>query len=231
MNGSILSVKDKDISKVGKNLLKNNKCIFALYQQIATIMNQEPQKTASHGFKNRFFNTEPSKIIDSIKAMSMVFSIFSLLFALGFFYKITQLPAGTASKFRLPVTGIDILPLYHSQAVSFWLVALYETLALLVMALAFFYFMKFMAQLDKTNPFKNPAAARQLQRVSFLGIVFFALHVVTTIHLQYFQELLGMSGSISDFKFEYLFLVYFIAIFSFIFKRGVALNSEMDLVI
>ena len=83
--------------------------------------------------------------------------------------------------------------------------------------------------MDISEPFKNIKSKDYLAAVAVLSILFFSVDAISMMHLAYFQDLL--STKVRIFHFEYLFLAYFINVFAVIFKRGVDLNNEIDLVI
>jgi len=64
-----------------------------------------------------------------------------------------------------------------------------------------------------------------------LDILFFVIDAISLLHLAYFQNSLPLESSFEVFRFEYLFLAYFLYVFAAIFKRGVDLNNELDSVI
>jgi len=64
-----------------------------------------------------------------------------------------------------------------------------------------------------------------------IALVFFIVDTISILYLHFFEEALGLNRSLRLFHFEYLFIVYFLFVFANIFKRGVDLNNEIDLVI
>jgi hypothetical protein len=84
---------------------------------------------------------------------------------------------------------------------------------------------------DIKEPFKNVKSKDYLFSVAILSSVFFTVDAISMMHLAYFQDSLPIEGSLRIFHFEYLFLAYFINVFAVIFKRGVDLKNEIDLVI
>ncbi len=64
-----------------------------------------------------------------------------------------------------------------------------------------------------------------------LDILFFVIDAISLLHLAYFQNSLPLESSFEVFRFDYIFLDYFIYVFAAIFKRGVDLNNELDSVI
>lgn len=180
-------------------------------------------------FKDSYVNIDPVKFIQTLNAFSKVFFIFSLMFLGAFIFKLFKIEDDTVKHFKLILSDIDILPLYKSSFVTFVFISLYEVIKISLVAVTFFYFIKFLNSMDIKEPFKNIKSKNNLSAVAVLSIVFFSVDAISMMHLAYFQDLLV--GKVRIFHFEYLFLAYFINVFAVIFKRGVDLNNEIDLVI
>lgn len=182
---------------------------------------------------NKLFNTDPSKAIASLIAMSRVILVFALLFIGAYVFKL--LTAGSAStkhfKLLLSNQAIDILSLYRSNFTGFLCLIAYDLLKLGNIALAFFYFVKFLKSLDMQTPFARLESKTYIQRVAWLSVVFFVIDALGTLHLSMYEDALGLNGQLRLFHFEYLILAYFINVFAFIFQRGVDLHNEIELVI
>lgn len=182
-------------------------------------------------FKDSYVNINPVKFIQTLNAFSKVFFIFSLMFLGAFIFKLFKIEDDSVKHFKLILSDIDILPLYKSSFVTFVFISLYEIIKISLIAITFLYFIKFLNSMDINEPFKNIKSKNNLSAVAVLSIVFFSVDAISMMHLAYFQDLLRSEGSLRIFHFEYLFLAYFINVFAVIFKRGVDLNNEIDLVI
>lgn len=180
-------------------------------------------------FKDSYVNIDSVKFIQTLNAFSKVFFIFSLMFLGAFIFKLFKIEDDSVKHFKLILSDIDILTLYKSSFVTFVFISLYEVIKISLVAVTFFYFIKFLNSMDIKEPFKNIESKNNLSVVAVLSIVFFSVDAISMMHLAYFQDLLV--GKVRIFHFEYLFLAYFINVFAVIFKRGVDLNNEIDLVI
>lgn len=187
--------------------------------------------TGIEKIKDSYVNIDPVKFIQTLKAFSKVFFIFALMFLGAFIFKLFKIDDEAIKHFKLILSDIDILPLYKTSLVTFTFISLYEILKISLVAVTFYYFIKFLNSIDINEPFKNIKSKSNLSAVAVLSIVFFSVDAISMMHLAYFQEWLQTEGSIRIFHFEYLFLAYFINVFAVIFKRGVDLNNEIDLVI
>lgn len=180
--------------------------------------------------KGSYVNIDPVKFIQTLKALSKVFFIFSLLFIVAYVIKFFKIEEGT-KHFKLVLSDIDILPLLKSNYATFIFLVIYEVIKISVIATLFFYFIKFLNAIDISEPFKNVKSKDYLFSVAILSSIFFTVDAISMMHLAYFQDSLPIEGSLRIFHFEYLFLAYFLNVFAVIFKRGVDLNNEIDLVI
>lgn len=179
---------------------------------------------------NGMFNLKHEKSIDSLIAISRVVFVFTLLFLGAFFYKLFTITSDT-NHFRQVLSGVDILPLYKEHFSAFICMCVYDVLRLLLIGAVMFFFTAFLKSLDRTDPFKNLKSKEHITLVAFFALLFFVADGVGSIHLNYFEELLAPGANIRMFHFEYLMLAYFLNVFAFIFKKGVDLNNEIDLVI
>ncbi len=180
--------------------------------------------------KSSYVNIDPVKFIQTLKAFSKVFFIFSLMFIGAYIFKFFKIEE-TTKHFKLILSDINILPLYKSNYFTFIFLMIYEIVKISIIATLFFYFIKFLNVVDIKEPFKNVKSKDYLFSVAILSSVFFTVDAIGMMHLAYFQDSLLIEGSLRIFHFEYLFLAYFINVFAVIFKRGVDLNNEIDLVI
>lgn len=180
--------------------------------------------------KSSYVNIDPVKFIQTLKAFSKVFFIFSLMFIGAYIFKFFKIEE-TTKHFKLILSDINILPLYKSNYFTFIFLMIYEIVKISIIATLFFYFIKFLNSVDIKEPFKNVKSKDYLFSVAILGSVFFAVDAISMMHLAYFQDSLQIEGSLRIFHFEYLFLAYFLNVFAVIFKRGVDLNNELDSVI
>jgi len=181
--------------------------------------------------KSSYVNIDPVKFIQTLKAFSKVFFIFSLMFIGAYIFKFIKIEEETTKHFKLILSDINILPLYKSNNTTFIFLVGYEVIKIALIATLFFYFIKFLNVVDIKEPFKNVKSKDYLFSVAILSSVFFTVDAIGMMHLAYFQDSLLIEGSLRIFHFEYLFLAYFINVFAVIFKRGVDLNNEIDLVI
>ena len=184
----------------------------------------------NHNVNNRrikIFNITPAQSIGSLKNYATIFFIAALLFLGAFIYKFCMLNPDVNQHFNLPISQIDLLPLYSSNYAGFLSIGIYEALRITCLAGLFFYFAKFIKSLDIAEPFKNLNSKKHLSKVLLCSMVFFVIDAIGTMHLNYLMEHLH----IRLFHFEYLFMVYFLNVFAVIFNRGIDLNNEIDLVI
>ena len=144
--------------------------------------------------------------------------------------KAFQINDGTLH-FRLVISNIDILPLFKNHFVTFVCLVAYEVVKLLVAAILFYYFIQFLNSLDKHDPFKHAKSRSYIMIVATCSIIFFSVDAIGMMHLAYVQNELLLKESLRIFHFEYLFIAYFLNVFAFVFKRGVDLNDEIELVI
>ncbi|MBX7206163.1 MAG: DUF2975 domain-containing protein [Bacteroidia bacterium] len=179
---------------------------------------------------NGMFNLKHEKSIDSLIAISRVVFAFTLLFVGAFLYKLFTINPDT-NHFRQVLSGVNILPLYKEHFTAFLCMCVYDVLRLLLIGAVMFFFTAFLKSLDRTDPFKNLKSKEHITLVAFFALLFFVADGVGSIHLSYFEELLTPGANIRIFHFEYLMLAYFLNVFAFIFKKGVDLNNEIDLVI
>jgi hypothetical protein len=177
------------------------------------------------------FRIDQGRGIDSLKALTRVIFIFTLLFPAAYCVKMIGLGPDSIKPFKLVISNINILPLYKADFTNFIIVSVFEILRLSILALIFFYLMKFLNSLDKVDPFRNIRSKDYIGIVAGLGVLFFGVDCIGSMHLSYFQEELMMKDPIRIFHFEYLFITYFLNVFAFIFKKGVDLNNEIELVI
>lgn len=177
-----------------------------------------------------FINRKPEQAIKSLKSISQVIYIFGIFFLLAFAYKLIIVSTGI-NHFKTLLTSIDILPLYAMNGVHFFCLAGYDILKLVIIILTFFYFTKFLGSIEISDLFGNLKSRNLILYVAALSIAFFMVDVISILHLSYVEDILKLKNHIRLFNFEYLMLAYFINVFAFIFKRGVDLKNEIDLVI
>jgi hypothetical protein len=182
---------------------------------------------------NRLMNMDQTKAKESLIAISKVVFAFSLLFIGAFVFKLFNLSSESTKHFKLVISnsGLDILPLYKSSIIHFICIITYEIIKLLVVAVAFLYFIKFLKSIDIADPFKNVASKEHIVFIASLSYIFFAIDALSAIHLNYIHDMIVGSDSLRLFNFEFLFMAYFINVFAFVFKKGVDLKNEIDLVI
>jgi len=178
-----------------------------------------------------FFNMDSHKTINSLKTFSKIFLIFSLAFIAGYIYKISNIDLEKTTSFRLILSDTDILPLYKNDMKNFIFISIYEMLRMILLTSILWYFYKFLASVNIADPFENIISKIHINRVANLSTVFFFIDFVGSMHLKYISNELGIDVYITTFNFEYLFIVYFISVFSVIFSRGIDLKNEIDLVI
>ena len=181
--------------------------------------------------KDSYVNIDPVKFIQTLKAFSKVFFIFSLMFVGAYIFKFFKIDVETTKHFKLILADVNIFPLYKSYYTTFIFLITYEVIKISLIAAIFFYFIKFLNSMDINNPFKNIISKDYLFSVAIISSVFFTVDAISMMHLAYFQDLLPIEGNLRIFHFEYLFLAFFINVFAVIFKRGVDLNNELDSVI
>lgn len=179
---------------------------------------------------NGIFNLKHEKSIDSLIAISRVVFAFTLLFLGAFFYKLFTINPDT-NHFRQVLSGVNILPLYKEHFTTFMCMCVHDVLRLLLIGMVMFYFTAFLKSLDRKDPFRNLKSKEHITLVAFFALLFFVADGLGSIHLSYYEELLTPGATIRIFHFEYLMLAYFLNVFAFIFKKGVDLNNEIDLVI
>ena len=178
-------------------------------------------------WSNKIFNVKPTHSIDTLRNYSSLFFIAALFFLGAFIFKFCIFNPNIDQHFNLPISRVDILPLYTNNYTGFLSLGIYEALRFACIAVLFFYFVKFIKSLDIAEPFKNLNSKKHLSKVLLCSMVFFVIDAIGTMHLNYLMEHLH----IRLFHFEYLFMVYFLNVFAVIFNRGIDLNNEIDLVI
>jgi hypothetical protein len=179
--------------------------------------------------QTRLFNLNNSRSIDSLRNLSYIIGLFAFLFIPAYIYKWVNIDQ--VQFFKLVFTDTNIQPLYQSSPLSFTCISIYEILKLAIAGYLMIRLAKFFASLDKENPFQNIASKQHLLSVAMLSILFFVVDAIASIHLYYVQDLFNKASAMRLFHFEYLFIAYFLNVFAQIFKRGVDLNNEIDLVI
>ncbi len=187
--------------------------------------------TGGFNFNKWLFNLEPNRTIQSLNAISKVIFVFTLMFLAAYLFKLFNVNNETTKHFRLILTDTDILPLFKTDTINFSFIATYEVVKLIIIALTFFYFIKFLNSIDFMDPFANINSKGYISKVAAMSILFFMADFIATLHLSNLKDALPDMGVIHIFHFEYLFLAYFINVFAIIFKRGVDLKNEIDLVI
>ncbi|MFM9945257.1 MAG: DUF2975 domain-containing protein [Bacteroidia bacterium] len=179
---------------------------------------------------DKFFKIESTRSLQSLQNFSRIFFIFSVGFIAAFIYKLLLIKSGTVKSFKLPILELDILPLYTQNFTGFIFLSVYEILKFITLAFVFFYFMKFIKTIDINEPFKNLKSKNHLSKVSNLCYAFFIIDAIGTLHAAQYTVFLS-NIPFALFHFQYLFIAYFVHVFAIIYKRGVDLNNEIDLVI
>lgn len=178
------------------------------------------------------FRMDLKKNIASLKAISTVVFLFSPLFIAGFIYKLTALNSSMIKHFKLPISRIDALPIFKTSPLNFGFMVGYEILELIIIGFVFWYLLSFLRSIEPENPFKNIRSAKLIRIVARLSLVFFIVNTAANMHFSFYLTLDSVNASIiSNFHFEYLLITYFLYVFAILFKRGVDMHSEMDLVI
>lgn len=180
---------------------------------------------------NKIVNTNIERLLTSLSMLSIIRVIFTVAFLVVFLYKLILLPIQGATAFRLPITGKDLMQAYSAADMSFYIIAGYEAIKLILIGGMAFYFWKFSNSINNSNPFSNPLSRNHISAVATLALMFFPLDVISTLHLSYGGLNEPNSSKLGFFHWEYLFGAYFINVFAIIFRRGSDLNNEMDLVI
>ena len=197
--------------------------------------NQNPRYAKLHGIiqKINIFNLDYNRVIDSLRAISRVTFAFFIIIIATLFVQLLRIDSGNVQHFKLllPNAGVDILPLYKTHFTGFVFLVLYELAKVAILSFMFLCFFRFLNTLDWENPFKNPISKTHILRVAYMSTLFFAVDTIGSIHLRYFEEALGLANQLRLFHVEFLLLMYFINVFAFIFKKGVDLNNEIELVI
>lgn len=188
-------------------------------------------KIGMNALRDNFFKVDPVNVMKSLKNLSLLFCIFSVLFLAAFIFKIVNIKDESTQNLRLIFDNINILPLYKVSLADFLCIAAYEIVKICIIVLAFWYFFNFLKRIDINEPFKNIKSREYISKVTVLAYLFFFMDFVSTLHLSHFINLLNIKPHFGSFHFEYLFLAYFLQVFAVIFKRGVDLNNEIDLVI
>lgn len=173
----------------------------------------------------------PVQSMASLKNFSGIFFIAALFFLAAFIYKLFAIDPVIKHHFNLPISEIDILPLFTTNYFSFISIGIFEIFRLVCIALLFFFLMKFTGSIDLSDPFQNLQSKTFLNKVVACSIGFFIVDAIGTLHLNYVLEEIQPDLKIRLFHFEYLFIVYFLNVFAVIFNRGVDLKNEIDLVI
>lgn len=179
--------------------------------------------------QTRLFNLNNARSIDSLRNLSYIIGIFALLFIPAYLYKWFYIE--NAQFFKLVFSDTNILPLYQSSPIGFACISVCEIIKLAISGYLMIRLAKFFASLNKVNPFKNIVSKQHLLSVATLSILFFIVDAIASVQLYYLQDLLNKASAMRLFHFEYLFIAYFLNVFAQIFKRGVDLNNEIDLVI
>lgn len=183
-----------------------------------------------------------TKSLKSASGISRVIALFSAAFVLGIAYKlIFQL--NEATSFNLPLSGMDIMPLHHLDRTLFYSLTSIEMGYGIIIVLGFWNLDRFLKSIDAENPFANSKSKIYIGRVATMAQVYFVAKFVFKLVLMqapdaFTQQLLTdrTSFTIFDntgllFPFNYLILAYFVSIFSQLFKRGIAMNEELEEVI
>lgn len=183
-----------------------------------------------------------SHSLKSASGISRVIAGFSAIFVVAILYKlIYQLSEKTT--FNLPLTGIDLLPLYRMDSTIFYSLVGIEMAYGIIIALGFWNLYLFLKSIDAENPFANSKSKIYIGRVATMAQAYFLAKFVFKLVLMqapdtFTQQLLNESTGDMIFRntgflfpFNFLILAYFVSIFSQLFKRGIAMNEELEEVI
>lgn len=181
-------------------------------------------------FNNRFLNTPLKNMLNSLSYVAVVTFFFSVLFALAFIYELIKIHFEIPGNFRLVTGNADILSLWGKSPGQFYFISGIELLMIITICAFFYFFWQFTKNIDQTKPFQNPKAAGFLGAVATLAIVFFLLDTAERVVIN-FAGIKGAAGTVGYFHFQYLFLAYFINVFAIVYRNGLELKEEMDLVV
>lgn len=199
-------------------------------------MENQPTNPTINAIQRMLYNSgslqaKPKQYIGSINAISRIIAAAALAFCLLFVYQLWSVFYGGGNNFTLFSTDIDIMPLKDKAPISFLFIGVYEVLKLLCIAVAFYFLFKFTQSLDIQNPFKNIQSKNYMNAFSKLAFLYFFIESATHLHIYLVSDLLQAKHTNSIFAWEYLFLAYFINAFAYIYRMGVDINNELDLVI
>lgn len=143
------------------------------------------------------------------------------------------------------VSATDLLPIKEYSLVLFNSLIAIEFLQLILHSVGFWYLYRFIKSLDPVNPFNNPKSKANISKVAWIIQGFFLLKIIFPLVFQqippeilsattrsaYSNELV-MSRFPGHFvNFYYIIIMFFTAIFSQIFKRGINIHNELEEVI
>lgn len=180
---------------------------------------------------SRFFKADPARILQSLKAITGVVLIFSAFFAIALLFKALALKFG---KFTLPTdSSIDIFQIWQADKLSFWCLVGYEFLKLTLIGTFFYLFRKFLNSIDPAKPFGSQIAASYISATAAIGMLYFAIDFAGRLHLNFLLE--GSKSASIDLpsllNWQLLFITYFVYVFAFLYRSGVEMNEELELVI
>ncbi|MBI3234500.1 MAG: DUF2975 domain-containing protein [Bacteroidetes bacterium] len=186
-------------------------------------------KNSFNFFDLIFKSSDPKKYKDSLTAFSRIFSVAAIVFAATILFKAFNI--SDAKHFQLPILKVDILPLYGDKFIHFVVLVGYELIKFFVLTFLFWFFAKFLKSIDMTSPFKNEKSVPLINMVANLSLIFFAVDALSCIHIYYVAGEMLKLGSFRLFNFEYLFIAYFVNVFAMIYKNGIELKQDNDLVV
>lgn len=206
----------------------NDKYAFSLHQIITKDMVQSSNNNMSRW--SRAFQLENlfrSSNFKNFRTYS-IFIPFFLLLPLAYLLR-DLFRMGQADTLVLKRLNLDILPLHEMNSPLFITVVGLEIVLLLSAVFMSVYFILFVRSIDIEDPFKNERSKTYITRVAVLGVFILLLDLIIRLALQYMET--GQAGSISLLNFEYIIMVNFILFFATLFKKGVDLKNEINLVV
>ncbi len=206
----------------------NDKYAFSLHQIITKDMVQSSNNNASRW--NRAFQLENLFRTSNFKNFRTysVFIPFFLLLPLAYLLR-DLFRMGQANTLVLRRLNIDILSLHETNSPLFSAVVILEVILLLTAVIMSIYFILFVRSIDIEDPFKNELSKTYITRVALIGIFILLFDLIIRLALQYMET--GQKSAIGVLNFEYIIMVNFILFFATLFKKGVDLKNEINLVV
>ena len=138
----------------------------------------------------------------------------------------------TATVHPLFTNKIDILPAYKTNFTLFSAIVSIEFLHLITGALMAYFFLQFLRSIDLKDPFKNVKSKFHISIVAKLSVLLLFLDFANRNLIQTMSYENGNSSQIiSLFNIEYFILLDLLFVFAIIFRYGIDLKNEMDLVV